>query len=53
MSGLYFAVLSLCAVFWNLSWQYVNCMNCMAFGGVGVRGVGFRWGRLVRIVCLV
>ena len=57
MSGLYFMVISLCAVFGNLSWQYVNSMNCMTFGGVGVRGegrgVGFLWGRLVRIVCMV
>jgi hypothetical protein len=40
MSGLYIAVFSLCAVFGNMSWQYVKLMNCMTFGGVGVRGGG-------------
>ena len=33
MSGLHFAVFSLCAVFGNMLWQYVNSMKCMTFGG--------------------
>ena len=40
ISGLYFAIVLMCAVFGNLSWQYMNSMNCMTFGEVGVRG---RW----------
>jgi hypothetical protein len=45
---------SLCAVFWNMIWQYVNSTNCMMFVEVGVRGGGgYMWGRLVRIVCPV
>ena len=38
MSGLYLAVFSMCALFGSLSWQYVNSMNCMTFGVVGIRG---------------
>ena len=38
MRGLYLVVFSLCAVFGNMSWQYVNCMNCMTFLGVDITG---------------
>ena len=41
MSALYFAVFSLCAVFGNMSWQYVNSMNYMTFDEVDVRGGGW------------
>ena len=48
-----FCGFSLYALFRNLSWQYVNSMNCMIFGVVGIMGISFWCGRLVRIECLV
>ena len=44
ISGLYFAVFSFCAVFGNLSWQYVNSMHYITFGWVGIRGVWLSGG---------
>jgi hypothetical protein len=55
MSGLYFTVFSLCAIFDNMLWQYVNSVYSMTFGVVGIRGRGGEgWlsaGGLVHIVC--
>ena len=39
ISGLYFACFYVSACSRNLSWQYVNSMNCIVWVCVGSRGV--------------
>ena len=54
IKGSYLACLYMRACSGNLSWQYLNSMNCIVWVGVGSKGIGAWFGapNMLSISCL-